>query len=628
MAINPDGIPRFAGDPDACEDHGQALIDVGDRIRAIGADTDRCWQELSSFYRAPEADTLFTAMVPVKTGASTIGDQVGTVGQALKDFAVEVRPLAGKLTSLRADARTFVASVQDEGDDAWKKQDNVDENNRLVRDVDATVIALQAAERRCANRIGALYCRQEWVVDDGSGDPNAYGTDAIPDNAERPWGNPEEKRPDGFLEHVGNFFKGFFVEGLWGDLKGLFHMVAFWTPEFKETWSGLWFLVSGWTSDVGAWGEAWKGVGKSLIAWDAWASGDWGTASGTVLYNALTFFVAPAKIATLAKSGKLGAGMARVATVVSKLDIGRIGRLVIDGLPTVRTLVSHLDDLKISLASKMDDFVAKLPGMQVVLPGVGALDLNDLNRTLDLDSTDMSHHNDGTHDVDGSAHTDGGAGDTTGDGSHRDGANDGTKDDGGNPDGSPKPNTPSNDPSWDKTDPSDRAKIREQVAHIRQEIGSRLTDFAEQAWKKVDDKWDELKETKFARALGKENPAPEHLLKGAEVGREFDRLLKADMDNLIDPNSGYRIRTEVSFDVDGFETSWSERGSKRPDIILERQRADGIWEVVHVWDLKTGGDLIGKSWADEVMTRTDPVFTPETINPHLPAEKIPVPQAR
>jgi hypothetical protein len=44
------------------------------------------------------------------------------------------------------------------------------------------------------------------------------------------------------------------------------------------------------------------------------------------------------------------------------------------------------------------------------------------------------------------------------------------------------------------------------------------------------------------------------------------------------------------------------------------------WETAHVWDLKTGPDVITNSWAKAVSERLDPAKTPETIGHKLAEE--------
>jgi ppGpp synthetase/RelA/SpoT-type nucleotidyltranferase len=346
--INPGAIPRFQGDLDALEGDAATLKGVGQGVRGTGADVHSTWQGLAAFYEAPEAARLFAATEPVRSRAGDLGDDIGSVAGTLSGYAAEVRPIAARLDVLRAEAASFVAEVA--ADDDWREDgDKVDRHNSLLTQVDQQVLALQDAERTAANAINALFGGRQWHA--GGGDANAYGPTEIPADAERPWGAPEEK-DEPWWKDVWNggvsLVKGFVVDGLWEDLKGLFGFVnVFDWDTFTESWGGLWSLTGKWFYAPGEAAEAWKNLGKAIVAWDMWSQ-DPARAFGTVLFNVVTLPIGFVKVFKASKAGKLGKvdDVADAAGDAGKLPDGirlaDAGRLDPD-LPTVGDLARQLD---------------------------------------------------------------------------------------------------------------------------------------------------------------------------------------------------------------------------------------------------------------------------------------------
>ncbi|WP_433260124.1 hypothetical protein ACQPZF_23220 [Actinosynnema sp. CS-041913] len=178
------------------------------------------------------------------------------------------------------------------------------------------------------------------------------------------------------------------------------------------------------------------------------------------------------------------------------------------------------------------------------------------------------------------------------------------------PEPPPVPNTPVNVPEWDKQDPAERALIQAQTREIRDQVRGRLDQYADEAWDYTSNHWEELK-GKYATLLG-EKPQMLAGRKGTEAHSRFKAIVEARMNELITPDSGYRIRPETKWDANGNEQA-ANTGAVVPDLLLERQTADGGWEAVHTWDLKTQGARIKPKWSNEVIDRLDPVFTPETV---------------
>jgi hypothetical protein len=346
--INPGAIPKFQGDLDALEGDAATLKGVGQGVRGTGADVHSTWQGLAAFYEAPEAAQLFAATEPVRSRAGDLGDDIGSVAGTLSSYAAEVRPIAARLDALRAEASAFVAEVS--GDDDWREDgDKVDRHNGLLIQVDQQVLALQDAERTAANAINALFGGRQWHA--GGSDANAYGPTEIPADVERPWGAPEEK-DEPWWKDVWNggvsLVKGFVVDGLWEDLKGLFGFVnIFDWDTFSGSWGGLWTLTGKWFYAPGEAAEGWKNLGKAIVAWDMWSQ-DPARAFGTVLFNVVTLPIGFVKVFKASKAGKAG----KVDDVADAAgDAGRLpdgarladaGRLDPD-LPTVGDLAARLD---------------------------------------------------------------------------------------------------------------------------------------------------------------------------------------------------------------------------------------------------------------------------------------------
>ena len=142
-------------------------------------------------------------MNPHKAVATSVAD-------ALDTLASEIRPLVKRLARLKADAFTFVASV--EGDDDWTEdEDKVDRHQQLWDDVNASVAAFQEAERKASTTISGLVGGPKFVADDGSHTQNrkkvmyGYDLDALDQAKELPWGSPVSQTYDAL--DFGHHFK-------------------------------------------------------------------------------------------------------------------------------------------------------------------------------------------------------------------------------------------------------------------------------------------------------------------------------------------------------------------------------------------------------------------------------------
>ncbi|GAA2883133.1 hypothetical protein [Streptomyces mexicanus] len=355
-------IPEFSGDLDQLEKDAGALKKAASDIRDTGRDVHNDFQGLTSCYTAPEADQLFHTTLPVRDKADAFADKLETVSGALSAFAKDARPLVQRMDQLRSEAAAFRKSI--EGDDDWRKdQKNIDKNAHLVHEIGRVWGEFQELERATATKIDGQVGGTRWIPDDGSHKKGMYGFTA--DDAAKaddtPWGKVDEREYTGLAaawhwtkDNVGGALKGFFVDGVWGTVKGLGHMVnVFDWDTFTKTWKGIGDVFGGvsayimtpydWAmdkmfgpadhSDTDRQKKALRDFGKSLIAYDEWGTNP-ARAGGTVTFNVLT--LGAGSFLKLGKAGSLGAkageageaasAAGRVAKVAGAF--GKTGRLV------------------------------------------------------------------------------------------------------------------------------------------------------------------------------------------------------------------------------------------------------------------------------------------------------------
>ncbi|PWI06254.1 hypothetical protein DIZ27_34530 [Streptomyces sp. NWU339] len=316
--IDPQNIPQFTGDLEQLGTDHMLLTAEALVFRQSGSDVHTRFQGLSACYTAPEAEQLFATTAPVAAKADEFADDLEKVAAALSAYETEIQPLVAKLKSLKRRAETFRHQIA--GDDDWREDDdNVQLNNDLVHDVNATAEAFWLAEIACHNAITALVGGSTLILEDGTDKrlvkrgTSTYGftADLLDQAEELPWGRTVEKERHGldWLGHqVWEFGKGFFVDGVWGTIQGLGTLVGFdgWDAA-GEAWKGLGKLATGVlitavpVVGVAYWAmpedklpsylrdsrNAVKETGKALVAWDQWGENP-ARASGAVTFNVLT----------------------------------------------------------------------------------------------------------------------------------------------------------------------------------------------------------------------------------------------------------------------------------------------------------------------------------------------------
>lgn len=338
-ALNPDEIPKFTGDLDQLDKDVSNIGTDATSLWDAGSRIDTAFNSLSAYYTAPEAENLFATTKPVATAGSELCDELETIASALAAYADEIRPLVKKFERLREEAGEFRAAIAH--DDKWTEDgDKVDENNHRRSEVNAAWAAFQAAERDCYAKIVSLIGGDPLKVDDRSNKKGMYGYRAEDlDHAKGlPWGDPVDESIPWYRvdEYAWNAVKGFFVDGVWGAIRGLGTLIGVdgWDVA-GQAWKGLGQLLTGLTLMAVAPAAFWaapddvlpswirdsrravKQTAKALVAWDEWEKNP-SRAAGAVTFNVLTT-VFTGGAGTAAKSG----GIARAISIA-----GNAGRIV------------------------------------------------------------------------------------------------------------------------------------------------------------------------------------------------------------------------------------------------------------------------------------------------------------
>ncbi|CAL99932.1 papain fold toxin 1 (glutamine deamidase) of polymorphic toxin system [Saccharopolyspora erythraea NRRL 2338] len=364
--INPAEIPQIPGDMDALAGHASTLKTAGAAFASTGADVHAKWQGLAAVYDAPEAGQLLNATQPVSAVSDTVGGNVETVAGALSTYATTVKPIKARLESLRAQAQTFVSSV--EGDDDWREDEGkVNQHNQLLSQVNEAVAEWMEAQRTCANAINAVYGGTQYAADNGDGrrDPNEFGYTKDQLNSALgeglPWGKAEE-HDGGFWGDVGDFFVGI-KDGAVQMVTDLGALIGYANGEWSwstagAAWKGLGTfalalgtyanplaIVADQTIGLpgfkrGEMGGTLLNAGKSIIAYDQWGKGHNGRAAGQATFNIVSAVVGTkgagaglkgagaaiqgGKVAGMA--AKVGGGMVRAGDFVAKMPtVGELG---------------------------------------------------------------------------------------------------------------------------------------------------------------------------------------------------------------------------------------------------------------------------------------------------------------
>ncbi|MFJ2570058.1 hypothetical protein ACIOYT_06520 [Streptomyces halstedii] len=340
-----EGIPVFTGNLATLDVKVTELSSAAETVATTTRDVHSSFGGLQAFYQAPEAEQLFATTKPVVDTGQTLKSDLTAISRALSTYSDEVYPLVEKLKAIKRDAGAFLVKIN--ADDKWREDgDLIDENNHRRDEIADTLSAFQDAEIACYNKIVALVCGVPLKKSDGSESAHQYGFDAETyKHAEGlPWGDPLVESIPGWQvwEHAWEFTKGFFVDGVWGTIKGLGTLVGYdGFDAAGQAWKGLAQLATGvvisvvpvagemfWTADdkdMPGWlrdsRTAVKETGKALLAWDQWGENP-SRAAGAVTFNVVTTVFTGGTGAAASGAGK-GALAAKALTAA-----GKVGRFV------------------------------------------------------------------------------------------------------------------------------------------------------------------------------------------------------------------------------------------------------------------------------------------------------------
>ncbi|MFE2928172.1 hypothetical protein [Streptomyces goshikiensis] len=337
-------MPVFTGDLGVLDEKVKAISSGGAAVSTKASDVHTSFGGLQAFYQAPEADQLFATTKPVSDLGLKLSSDMCTIAGALGTYSRDAAPIIKKLEKLKAEAEAFREKADKE--EKWAEDgDLIDENLERRNKIAEVWAQFQDVESAAHAKIVALVGGTPLKKDDGSHGEGMYGYDAEVLKASKslPWGDAVEESIPGwqFWEHAWEFGKGFFVDGVWGTLKGLGGLVGFqgWDT-FKQSWTGLAKLGTGLGIMMLPGGSlvmalpddklpsylresrtAMKQTGKALLAWDQWGSNP-GRAAGAVTFNVITTIATGGTGGAVSGAGKAGA-VARALSLA-----GKTGRVV------------------------------------------------------------------------------------------------------------------------------------------------------------------------------------------------------------------------------------------------------------------------------------------------------------
>ncbi|MEU9256280.1 hypothetical protein AB0D66_31225 [Streptomyces sp. NPDC048270] len=343
--VDPAEVPVFTGNLATLDEKVKLISSGGAVVATKTSDVHTSFGGVRAFYQAPEADQLFATTKPVSDLGLKLSSDMCTIAGALGTYSRDAAPVIKKLEALKAEAASFREKT--DKDDKWREDgDLIDENLERRNKIAEVWAEFQDVEKACHAKIVALVGGKPLKTDDGSHGEGMYGYDAevLKQSKSLPWGDAVEESIPGWQiwEHGWEFTKGFFVDGVWGTLKGLGGLVGLqgWDT-FKQSWTGLAKLGTGLAimsipgagavflsapdDKLPSWlresRTAMKETGKALLAWDQWGSNP-GRAAGAVTFNVIT---------TIATGGTGGAvsGAGKAGAVAKALSLaGKTGRVV------------------------------------------------------------------------------------------------------------------------------------------------------------------------------------------------------------------------------------------------------------------------------------------------------------
>ncbi|MEV7580221.1 hypothetical protein [Streptomyces erythrochromogenes] len=387
-------VPVFTGQLSVLDEKVKALSADGGALANAGSSVHTTFGGMSAYYQAPEAEQLFAVTKPVVDITLSFSSDMCTIAGALGTYAQEIRPLVKKLEELKAEAASFQSKVS--RDEDWiEDEDLIDENLARRNEIAEVWAQFQTAERHAHDKIVALVCGAPLKVNDGSNGEGMYGYDAeaLKQSKSLPWGDAVEESVPAWQvwEHLYDFGKGVFVDGVWGTIKGLGTLVGFdgWDAA-GQAWTGLGKLATGviitatpaaavfWLADdkdLPPWirdsRTAMKETGKALLAWDQWGSNP-SRAAGAVTFNVVTTVFTGGTGGAAAGAGKAGLAAKTLSLA------GKAGRAIDPmtyvfkgagaGVSKIGDVMAGLKNMGKVEVPKIDEGAFSLPDGAVELP--------------------------------------------------------------------------------------------------------------------------------------------------------------------------------------------------------------------------------------------------------------------
>lgn len=458
--------------PEEVDTAGRAIKADGVKIAQTGHDIDSDWQGLRGCYKSPEAELLFAKTKPVATAGDSMKMPTQTAGDALISFAETAKSLKADLNGLKTKAQSFRNKI--DGDDDWREdEDKVKEHNALNNDIFAKLVAYQAAERDCANKITGLFGGTHFIGTDPTKDQQlikkgekVYGLTKSVDDVETPWAKPQQYDAP-WYEDVWNGAKDFGV-GLAQDVSSLVGMYGEtgWGWQgwggLGKAWEGLAGGIVGLAGFYGPEGWGWQGWGNLGDNWLNLVNGfvpyrewDGGNGAGYVITQSIlnigSCFIGAGVVKGVLKAGKAARGLEAMEGASTAAKAGLLGREFMAGfksafkMPSIGDLKTSLDNIKL----KFDN----LRGIGKSLDDAG--DFDRPGTDLDTDKPDPKVPDREPVHVGGNDDPGTGGGDHSG-GDHGGGDHGGGDHGGGDHDGGGHDGTDGHtDPTDGHTDPTD-----------------------------------------------------------------------------------------------------------------------------------------------------------------------------
>ncbi|MFJ4030073.1 DNA/RNA non-specific endonuclease [Paenarthrobacter sp. NPDC089989] len=189
-------------DPLALDTAADALKASGNRYRETVADTAAGWGRLAGPFRTPELSELLAVFTPVKATAIAVNDGTSIVAAALSEFASACQTVKTYSRNLTEDAEDLSRRIQLKGDEWATVPAIIDEQHRLLSELNKIKARFAEAEQDCANKIRGVYGGSRYVsandADARADSSNVYAVDAptldaLAEQGKLPWGSPIER---------------------------------------------------------------------------------------------------------------------------------------------------------------------------------------------------------------------------------------------------------------------------------------------------------------------------------------------------------------------------------------------------------------------------------------------------